>query len=144
MDRPPLISARSPSTPALRRVSHIVCGVSRKWTDGLPGAPARGRSGAGVAETQFMRLGSRPTSEHPAETAAPVDALLEQVVEQRCCDACRRVPLIGERVGIYSDGSLRCELCATVTAQRPVSESIVRHQPDGPRSRVRVIRQLPQ
>lgn len=63
--------------------------------------------------------------------------------EQRRCDRCHRTPLIGERVAHYEGGDMRCELCASMHRERPVSETLVKHAPDGPSSRVRVIRKLP-
>ncbi len=104
--------------------------------------PHARRTAPGRAEFLGMRLGSRPT-DAAVQSYSPLDADPEATVEQRCCDGCGRVPLIGERVALYGDSTLRCELCAALLAERPVSESIVRYQPDGPRSRVRVIRQLP-
>lgn len=110
----------------------------------MPGAGplAQGRTAECSAELRGMHLGSRPT-DAAVHSFSPLDADPEATVEQRCCDACKRTPLIGERVGVYADGGLRCELCAALTSEPAVSESIVRYQPDGPRSRVRVIRQLP-
>jgi hypothetical protein len=75
-------------------------------------------------------------------------ALLRQGVdgrdaEHRRCDRCQRTPLIGERVAYYADSSMRCELCASIHRERPTSEALVKHAPDGPSSRVRVIRRLP-
>ncbi|MBO9533033.1 MAG: hypothetical protein J7513_08675 [Solirubrobacteraceae bacterium] len=63
--------------------------------------------------------------------------------EHRRCDGCHRIPLIGERVAHYSGGTMRCELCASVSREQPTSEALVKHAPDGPSSRVRVIRRLP-
>lgn len=59
------------------------------------------------------------------------------------CSGCGRTPLIGESVAIYAGGVMRCDLCRSVHREAPVSESLVKHAPDGPRSRVRVIRRLP-
>lgn len=75
-------------------------------------------------------------------------ALLRQGVDgrdadHRRCDGCGRIPLIGERVAHYDAGAMRCELCASVHAERPTSETLVKHAPDGPSARVRVIRRLP-
>ncbi len=64
-------------------------------------------------------------------------------IEQHRCTGCGRAPLIGESVAHYADGALRCDLCRSVHRERPTSESLVKHAPDGPRSRVRVIRRLP-
>lgn len=63
--------------------------------------------------------------------------------EPRRCDGCSRTPLIGESVAHYEDGRLRCDLCRAVHREAPVSETLVKHMADGPRSRVRVIRRLP-
>lgn len=63
--------------------------------------------------------------------------------EQPRCSGCGRTPLIGERVAHYDGGAMRCELCASVHAERPASETLVKHAPDGPSARVKVIRRLP-
>jgi hypothetical protein len=63
--------------------------------------------------------------------------------EQIRCDDCGRTPLIGERVARYKAGAVRCELCRSMHREQPVTESLVKHAPDGPQSRVRVIRRLP-
>jgi hypothetical protein len=63
--------------------------------------------------------------------------------EHRRCDGCHRIPLIGERIAHYDAGTMRCELCASVYAERPATESLVKHAPDGPSARVRVIRRVP-
>jgi hypothetical protein len=64
-------------------------------------------------------------------------------VQQIRCDDCHRTPLIGERVAVYSGGKVRCELCRALHKQLPVGEQLVRHNPDGPNARVRVLRRLP-
>lgn len=63
--------------------------------------------------------------------------------EPHRCDGCGRTPLIGESIAHYKSGAVRCDLCRSVHREQPVSESLVKHSPDGPRSRVRVIRRLP-
>jgi len=63
--------------------------------------------------------------------------------EQIRCGDCHRTPLIGERVAVYSGGEVRCELCRALHQERPVDEQLVRHNPDGPNPRVRVLRRLP-
>lgn len=64
------------------------------------------------------------------------------VDEARCVD-CGRVPLIGESVATYAGERIRCELCRTVSREAATGERLVKHAPDGPRSRVRVLRRLP-
>ena len=55
-----------------------------------------------------------------------------------------RLPLVGESVAHYKNGAVRCELCRSLHhREQPVSETLVKHAPDGPHSRVRVIRRLP-
>lgn len=62
--------------------------------------------------------------------------------ETRCVD-CGRAPLIGESVATYADDRIRCELCRTVCHEPATGERLIKHAPDGPRSRVKVIRRLP-
>ncbi len=62
--------------------------------------------------------------------------------EARCVD-CGRAPLIGESIALYAGDRLRCELCRSVSTEAPTGERLVKHAPDGPRARVRVIRRLP-
>jgi hypothetical protein len=47
---------------------------------------------------------------------------------ERCRD-CSRTPLIGERVYLYEDGTVRCELCRALSAQAP-SRSRLIHGPE--------------
>ena len=63
--------------------------------------------------------------------------------EQIRCDDCHRTPLIGEHVAVYANHKVRCELCRSLHRARPVGEQLVRHNPDGPNARVRVLRRLP-
>lgn len=64
--------------------------------------------------------------------------------EQRRCDGCGRTPLIGESVATYKNGTVRCDLCRSMHhREQPVSEALVKHAADGPKSRVTVIRRLP-
>lgn len=44
--------------------------------------------------------------------------------EDRCGD-CGRTPLVGERVYLYSDHRLTCELCRSLRKQEPVSWQLV-------------------
>ena len=96
------------------------------------------------AETKGMGIAVRRITD---ETDLERELLRQGVdgrdAEQRRCDGCHRTPLIGERVAHYDDGAMRCELCASVHRERPASETLVKHAPDGPGSRVRVIRRLP-
>ncbi len=87
-----------------------------------------------------MGIATRKTTDAAAtpHAAAPVDA------EPRRCDGCGRVPLIGESVAHYKSGAVRCDLCRSLHhREQPISETLVKHAPDGPHSRVRVIRRLP-
>lgn len=63
--------------------------------------------------------------------------------EPHRCDDCGRSPLIGESVAHYPGGVVRCDLCRSVHLEKPMTETLVKHAPDGPRSRVKVIRRLP-
>lgn len=54
------------------------------------------------------------------------------------CDDCRRTPLIGERVHIYENGRLACELCRDVHDELPVSSEVVRGSEAGHAVRLRV------
>lgn len=105
--------------------------------------PAAGTVGA-AANWSVMGIAMRKT----IDEADLERALLRQGVDgrdqdQRRCDACTRTPLIGESVAHYSDGTMRCELCRSIHREAPVREALVKHAPDGARSRVRVIRRLP-
>ncbi len=85
----------------------------------------------------------RTTDEHDLERALLRQGVDGRDADHRRCDGCGRIPLIGERVALYEAGAMRCELCASVHAERPASEQLVKHAPDGPSARVRVIRRLP-
>jgi hypothetical protein len=57
-------------------------------------------------------------------------ALLRRGVDQRvagseCCSRCRRTPLIGERVYVYEQGPVICELCRSLDAGVPRSSRLV-------------------
>lgn len=85
----------------------------------------------------------RTTDERDLERALLRSGVDGRDAEHRRCDGCGRIPLIGERVADYAAGTMRCELCASVHAERPAAERLVKHAPDGPSARVRVIRRLP-
>jgi hypothetical protein len=57
--------------------------------------------------------------------------LLRKGIGQRAatrpaCSGCRRTPLEGERVHVYEDGSVRCELCRARRSEEPVRAELVR------------------
>jgi hypothetical protein len=57
-------------------------------------------------------------------------ALLRRGVDQRaagveCCSRCRRTPLIGERVYVYDDGAVTCELCRSLDADARCESRLV-------------------
>ena len=61
-------------------------------------------------------------------------ALLRQGVSDRAagcerCEDCRRTPLVGERVYVYQQGSMLCELCRNRRSEPPLSSHIV-HGPE--------------
>lgn len=82
-------------------------------------------------------------NEHDLEREQLRQGVSERDAEHRRCDGCHRTPLIGESVAHYANGQLRCDLCRSIHREAPVSEALVKHAPDGTRSRVRVIRRLP-
>jgi hypothetical protein len=43
------------------------------------------------------------------------------------CAVCRRTPLVGERVFIYTNGSVVCHLCRHERAGEPERSELVRH-----------------
>lgn len=87
-----------------------------------------------------MGIATRKTTDPAARPQAPATG----DAEPRRCDGCGRVPLIGESVAHYKTGAVRCDLCRSLHhREQPVSEVLVKHAPDGPQSRVRVIRRLP-
>ncbi|HEV3228058.1 MAG TPA: hypothetical protein VGY97_01190 [Solirubrobacteraceae bacterium] len=49
---------------------------------------------------------------------------------ERCAD-CRRTPLIGERVYLYADDQIVCELCRPLRKGEPIGSEIVRHSEHG-------------
>lgn len=85
----------------------------------------------------------KTTDENDLERALLRHGVDDRDADHRRCDGCGRIPLIGERVAHYDGGAMRCELCASVHAERPTGETLVKHAPDGPSARVRVIRRLP-
>ena len=61
-------------------------------------------------------------------------ALLRQGVNDRTagrerCENCHRTPLMGERVYVYDDGSLLCELCRAQDPEPPLYSRMV-HGPE--------------
>lgn len=85
----------------------------------------------------------RITDETERERDLPSSGVGERDAgESRCAD-CGRAPLIGESVAVYVGGELRCELCRTISRAQPAGQRLIKHAPDGPQSRVRVIRRLP-
>ena len=58
---------------------------------------------------------------------------------RRLCSDCGRTPLIGERVHLYSRGTVVCELCRPRRRSAPEDSQTVRHTEHGHtvRSRVR-------
>jgi hypothetical protein len=53
----------------------------------------------------------------------------ERATEYERCADCRRTPLIGERLYMYDDGVVRCELCRALSAQPPAHSRLV-HGPE--------------
>jgi hypothetical protein len=47
------------------------------------------------------------------------------------CASCRRTPLVGERVHVYANGSVVCELCRHQHAGEPEHSQLVRHSEFG-------------
>lgn len=57
-------------------------------------------------------------------------ALLRAGVDQRAagregCSRCRRTPLIGERVYLYDEASIVCELCRSLEPNAPLHSRLV-------------------
>ena len=57
-------------------------------------------------------------------------ALLRRGVDQRAagrerCSRCQRDPLIGERVYLYGQGSILCELCRSLRGEPPTGSRLV-------------------
>jgi hypothetical protein len=53
----------------------------------------------------------------------------ERAAARRSCVACRRTPLVGERVHVYEDGRTRCELCRERCGEPPIRSETV-HGPE--------------
>jgi hypothetical protein len=51
--------------------------------------------------------------------------------DRTSCADCGRAPLIGERVHLYAEGVIVCELCRPLRRQPPVSSELVRHSEYG-------------
>ncbi|HEX3872558.1 MAG TPA: hypothetical protein VHW26_00325 [Solirubrobacteraceae bacterium] len=51
--------------------------------------------------------------------------------DRTSCADCGRVPLIGERVHLYADAEIVCELCRPLRREPPVSTEPVRHSEYG-------------
>lgn len=43
------------------------------------------------------------------------------------CAECRRTPLVGERVHVYANGAVVCELCRGERSGQPERTELVRH-----------------
>jgi hypothetical protein len=101
---------------------------------------------AGLEKTGRMGNATRKTNDESAlERELLRQGTEARGAEQPRCDGCGRTPLIGESIATYKSGAVRCDLCRSVHhKEAPVSERLVKHAPDGPKSRVRVIRRLPQ
>jgi hypothetical protein len=70
-----------------------------------------------------------PVMETPVDMAELELALLRRGVDERLaererCRRCRRTPLIGERVYLYDNGSILCELCREGRADAPLGSRI--------------------
>lgn len=94
-----------------------------------------------MANEGRMGIATRRTTE---QTSPAMGTGASTEPGSRRCDGCGRLPLIGESVAHYKSGAMRCDLCRSMHhREEPVTEALVKHAPDGPHSRVRVIRRLP-
>ena len=69
-------------------------------------------------------------------------AILKRGVDQRSagrerCSRCHRDPLIGERVYVYGQGSILCELCRSLASESPTGSRLVHGPAFGHGLRVR-------
>jgi hypothetical protein len=82
------------------------------------------------------------------ERALPIDSqLLERELLRRgvgalaahrhSCADCGRTPLVGERVHLYEDALIVCELCRPLRRGEPVSSETVHHSELGHAVRIR-------
>jgi hypothetical protein len=51
--------------------------------------------------------------------------------DRTSCADCGRAPLIGERVHLYTEAEIVCELCRPLRREPPVSTELVRHSEFG-------------
>jgi hypothetical protein len=54
------------------------------------------------------------------------------------CDHCHRTPLAGERVHLYANGSMLCELCRALRRETPDSSRLVHGPEFGHAVRIRI------
>jgi hypothetical protein len=72
------------------------------------------------------RLGQR---DRDLQVALVRHAADRRDADRERCHACRRTPLVGERVYLNGQGSLYCELCRALEGE-PIIESRVVHGPE--------------
>lgn len=53
----------------------------------------------------------------------------DMLAECERCQRCRRTPLVGEHVYIYTSGAIVCELCRTLQSEAPIGSRMV-HGPE--------------
>ena len=85
--------------------------------------PRSGQSGRSPrTNVEFPAVRSGP----PLETLLLRKGLGERAAARPQCSGCRRTPLEGERLHVYEDGTVRCELCRGRRSEEPVRVELVR------------------
>jgi hypothetical protein len=90
-----------------------------------------GRNARRGAEFRGMSVTVREIPE--LELALLRRGLDERAADLKRCCRCQRTPLIGERVYVYEEGSMLCELCRASHRDAPLRSRVVR----GPGVRIR-------
>ena len=87
-----------------------------------------GRNLRNIAENR-VAMGADLDESPSLELALLRRGMHERDAERERCEACRRTPLIGERVYIYDGGGVLCELCRALSADPPTRSRMI-HGPE--------------
>lgn len=111
-----------PSEPLHRSMYHLLQNGKRSGY-GLTHSSNRGRRPAVGGEAPVVTA-DRPSSE--LEVALLRRSVGAQAASRCTCHACRRTPLVGERIAVYADGRTLCALCRGRRRDAPAETPVVR------------------